>query len=138
MYCVFLTRQDLVCHDYKAGWIQIVLGDPYGRPVLSTVLGSDMSDPDGFRFCHISHQHPEIPKLTVKDVNGKFYINFFVNLFSTETSPFGFHFNCFYKNIHPYFSGSTLGDETPVWISGKIDLSQYLYDLPYLHSRSTC
>ena len=66
-----LFREDIVCHDYKAGLIQVVYGDPYGRPVLSNPTGSDVNSPNPFRFCHIDHQHPEKPTVITRDINGR-------------------------------------------------------------------
>ena len=73
-------REDLVCHDYKAGLIQIVYGDPYGRPVLSNPTGSDANSPNHFRFCHIDHQHPENPTLITRDMNGKNFLTEIIDL----------------------------------------------------------
>ena len=56
---------------YSLPWlIQVVYGDPYGRPVLSNPTGSDVNSPNPFRFCHIDNQHPEKPALITRDVNG--------------------------------------------------------------------
>ena len=61
LHVIISFRQDIVCHDNKAGFVTIVHGDPYGRLILSNVMGPEMNPPNLFRFCHPDHRHPVRP-----------------------------------------------------------------------------
>ena len=64
-------REDLACHDYKAGLLHTVFGDPYGQPILNTIEQQQQH-----RFCHIDHQHLEQPTVLKGDVNSKCFCIF--------------------------------------------------------------